>query len=78
MPRTNTNTTGRAVKSLLQDINFCHTDGNGHHWEQGYQYVKIATSDGDVVKANYELKIDFTVRNTMSCSDQMKTTTIPI
>ena len=75
--RPTNNNGGRAKITRLEDLNFCYTN-NGQSWEQGYQFVKIATSEGDVIKASYRMEIELVLRNAMCCSEQIKSTTIPI
>ena len=73
-----TNNNGKKAKiTRLEDLNFYYTN-NGQSWEQGYQFVKIATSEGDVIKASYRLEIELVLRNAMCCNEQTKSTTIPI
>ena len=76
--RPNANPTGRAKITRLEGLNFCHTDLSGQSWEQGYQFVKIATSEGEVIKANYSLEVELTCRNVVCCNEESKSVTIPI
>ena len=59
--REGVNRRGRVQTGGLGDIKFEHIDDDGQRWEQAYQYVLISTSNCDVIRANLELKIDFTL-----------------
>lgn len=56
----------RVPKSPLSDLNFYHENTSGFSWEQGYQFVQIATCNAPVIKANLSFKVDFKVKKTLS------------
>lgn len=69
----------RVPKSPIFETSFMHEDeSGGSSWEQAYQYVLIATCNAPVVKANYDLKVEVTVKPTFAMKAITRTMKQPI
>jgi hypothetical protein len=53
-------------------------EATGNSWEQGYQYVDMASVDGDVLKVNYFVDLEVTIANNLGLSKQTRNLKVPI